>query len=308
LDIIIVNWNTGTALRECLSSIENCQKPNFVLNRVVVIDNGSIDQSAENLSALHLPMQLICNSNNQGFAKACNQGARGSRSDYLLFLNPDTRLFPESLSAPLEFMANENHAQVGIGGVRMVDEQGSTVISCARFPSLRICFGKMTGLTCLFPKLFPRQLISLDECEQHPLVDQVIGAFFLVRRSLFDSLRGFDERFFLYFEEVDFSLRAHQAGYSSYYLGTVPIYHQGAVSSRHIKARRLSYYLHSRVRYAFKHFPRSEAWLLLLCTMTIEFISRMIYSVVSRSMSRITDTIKGYWLFLKTMLSQGIKP
>jgi GT2 family glycosyltransferase len=87
----------------------------------------------------------------------------------------------------------------------------------------------------------------------------------------------------------------------------VPIYHQGEASSRHIKARRLSYYLHSRIRYAFKHFPSSEAWLLLLCTMTIEFFSRMIYGVMSRSMSRITETVKGYCLFLKTMLSQGVK-
>ena len=164
------------------------------------------------------PISVLYNDTNRGFAAACNQGAAGTQADYLLFLNPDTRVFPDSLWRPLEFLEQEENGKVGICGVRHVDDSGAFSTSCARFPTLKIFFGQMTGLSRIFPQWFPPHLMPESECLGSRDVDQIIGAFFLVRRALFEALSGFDPRFFVYFEEVDFSLRARHAGFRSYYL------------------------------------------------------------------------------------------
>ena len=191
----------------------------FRLERVVVVDNNSADGSADGLEGIsEQPISVLHNDTNQGFAAACNQGAAGTQADYLLFLNPDTRVFPDSLWRPLEFLEQKENGKFGICGVRHVDDSGAFSTSCARFPTLRIFFGQMTGLSMLFPKWFPSHLMLESECLESREVDQIIGAFFLVRRTLFEALGGFDPRFFVYFEEVDFSLRARQAGFRSYYL------------------------------------------------------------------------------------------
>ena len=102
---------------------------------------------------------------------------------------------------------------VGICGVRLVDDDGRPTTSAARFPSLRSLFGDATALSRVLPSLFPPHLLSASECDTTRDVDQVIGAFFLIRRHVFEALGGFDERFFVYYEEVDLSLRARQRGH-----------------------------------------------------------------------------------------------
>ena len=236
LDIIIVNWNTGTLLGDCLGSISQVRTAGFRLERVVVVDNNSADGSADRLEGLSgQPISVLRNNVNQGFAAACNQGAAGTQADYLLFLNPDTRVFSDSLWRPLEFLEQKQNSQFGICGVRHVDDSGAFSTSCARFPTLRIFFGQMTGLSMLFPTWFPSHLMLESECLENREVDQIIGAFFLVRRSLFEVLGGFDPRFFVYFEEVDFSLRARQEGFRSYYLAATTVYHKGGGSSQQAK-------------------------------------------------------------------------
>ncbi len=114
LDIVIVNWNTGGQLRACLASIAAAAQDGFVLNRVVVVDNGSKDGSAEGLQDFSVPLMVLRNRENRGFAAACNQGAQGSAADYLLFLNPDVRLYPDSLARPIRFMEEPVNARIGI--------------------------------------------------------------------------------------------------------------------------------------------------------------------------------------------------
>ena len=295
LDIIIVNWNTGALLRDCLASISQARTGAVRLERVVVIDNNSADGSGDGLEGPSEPLvSVLRNEANRGFAAACNQGAAGTQADYLLFLNPDTRLFPDSLWRPLEFLEKEENAKVGICGVRHVDDSGAFSTSCARFPTLRIFFGQMTGLSRLLPRWFPSHLMLESECLESQEVDQIIGAFFLVRRSLFEALGGFDPRFFVYFEEVDFSLRARQAGFRSYYLATTAAYHKGGGSSQQAKAARLFYSLRSRLRYGFKHYSFLEAFALVTLTLTVEMAARLLAALGSMSVSKFTETVQGY--------------
>jgi len=295
LDIIIVNWNTGTLLRDCLGSISQARTAGFRLERVVVVDNDSADGSTDGLEHLsEQPISFLRNDVNQGFAAACNQGAAGTQADYLLFLNPDTRVFSDSLRHPLEFLEQKQNSTFGICGVRHVDDSGAFSTSCARFPTLRIFFGQMTGLSRLLPTWFPSHLMLEAECLESREVDQIIGAFFLVRRTLFEALGGFDPRFFVYFEEVDFSLRAVQAGFRSYYLAATTVYHKGGGSSQQAKATRLFYSLRSRLLYGFKHYSFLDAFALALLTLTIEMAARLLAALGSLSLSKLVETVQGY--------------
>ena len=307
LDIIIVNWNAWKPLRDCLLSIKNAEKSGFNLTRVVVVDNGSTDGSLDAIHTAGLPLTVIRNPENRGFAAACNQGAKESKADYLLFLNPDTRLFRDTLSKPIQFMQQPENTHIGICGVRQVDDLGITTLSCARFPSVRIFFGRTTGLSRILPRAFPSHVMSSQECVHSSPVDQVIGAFFLVRKSLYALIDGFDERFFVYFEEVDFALRAKRKGYSSYYLSDALLYHKGGGSSEKIKAKRLFYSLRSRIQYGFKHFSLLEALALLILTLTLEMLVRISLAIFSLSRSRFNETVMAYSQLIVFLVAKGWK-
>jgi N-acetylglucosaminyl-diphospho-decaprenol L-rhamnosyltransferase len=293
--IVIVNWNTGEYLRECVRSIVSADRDAFTIARVTVIDNNSSDGSADGLEDLPLPLTLVRNSRNVGFAAACNQGAAGSTAEYLLFLNPDTRLFPETLATVTRFMESEQAAEVGVCGAQVVDGYGGPVISCARFPTLRVLFGKMTGLHRILPRLFPSHHLTAAETRQSRVVDQVIGAFFFVRRELFARLGGFDERYFLYFEEVDFALRARRQGARSYFLKEATVIHAENVSSDQVHAARLYHSLRSRLLFAYRHWPRWRANVLVVLTVAVELPARVIAAaLLHRSVTEISETAAAY--------------
>ncbi len=305
LDIIIVNWNTGRALRNCLNSIAKCRRETFALTQVIVVDNASTDDSAEGLEEKEIPLVLLKNGMNQGFAAACNQGASRSFSDYLLFLNPDTILFPNSLQIAVDFQEMRENLACGICGGFALDENGHPAVSAARFPTLRIFFWKMTGLSVLFPNWFPSHFMTPEECQKNRAVDQVIGAFFLIRGDLYRKLGGFDERFFLYFEEVDLSLRARRLGYCSFLVTECRYIHEGCKSSNQVLGKRLYYSLNSRLLYAFKHYSRASAWSLMMLTFSLEFAIRLFVTLLKLSPQQFGHVLKGYLLTAHSMLRKG---
>ena len=136
LDVVIVNWNTGSQLRACLAALAASRQDSYRLGRVVVVDNASADQSMDDLACLALPLLTIKNDENVGFGAACNQGAAGSTADYLLFLNPDTRVF-ETLASSVRWMEHSGNDDVGILGVQLLDESGQVSRTCARFLASR---------------------------------------------------------------------------------------------------------------------------------------------------------------------------
>lgn len=299
IDIIIVNWNAEKQLYNCLKSISGLNRDGFKLNRVVVVDNASTDNSINGLENLALPLEIIRNSENIGFAAACNKGARNSKSDYLLFLNPDTKLFNNSLTLPLNYMQKKENEKVGICGVQLVDEKGTVQYTCARFPTLVNFISKILGLSQLFPKLFFSNYMTEWDHKENKIVDQIMGAYFLVRHSLFKELSGFDERFFVYFEDVDFSLRAYKAGWKSAFLSESKVYHRGGGISEQIKAKRLFYSLRSRILYGYKHFRWLSATSLMLLTLFVEPWTRLVWNIIKDSNKELKETFKAYFLLWK---------
>jgi GT2 family glycosyltransferase len=314
LNIIIVNWNSGRLLRDCLKSINNsAYHDSFTLNRIVVVDNASCDGSAEELEELKMPLFIMRNEVNKGFAAACNQGAEDSSADYLLFLNPDTYLNGDSLAKPLIFMEEDLNQHIGITGIQLLDSNGEIARTCARFPTPGKFFSKMLGLDRLFPHAFPSHFMSEWDHQASREVEHVMGAFFLVRRFIFEELGGFDEQFFVYLEDLDFSFRARQAGWHCFYLADTKAWHKGGGTSEKVKAMRLFYSLQSRILYGYKHFGWWSATGLMLGTLLLELLARLTLSASRRSYGEIYETIKGYsilWgnlpLLLKSISTQSI--
>lgn len=305
LRIIIVNWNAGQQLRECVNSIRQTTRNNHILEKLVVVDNKSSDASLECLKDCDLPTELILNDRNRGFAAACNQGARASRADYLLFLNPDTKLGVHSLDVPVAFMDDPDNEKVGICGIQLWNSDERVSRSCSRFPSLRMYIGKSFGLNYLFPWIFPNQLMTEWDHKRSAPVDQVIGAFFFVRRSLFEALGGFDERFFVYYEEVDFSLRARKMGWSSHFIAEAQAYHRGQGTTEKAKSHRLFCSLRSRILYSRKHFTKYAATVLLCNTLLWEPVARVLGALVKGSLTAISEIVQGYLELWKYFLGKG---
>lgn len=308
LDIVIVNWNSGIQLRKCLESIGGNRRGSRLLSSVVVVDNASLDGSAERLGNQGFQLEVIRNRTNCGFAAACNQGARRSDADYLLFLNPDTRLFEDSLDQPIAFMEDPNNQKVGIVGIQLVDDIGGVHRSCTRFPKPRHFLSQMLGLDRLLPRHCPSHFMATWDHGESRSVDHVIGAFYLIRRQLFEKLKGFDERFFVYLEDLDLSYRAFMAGRQAFYLADARAYHKGGGTSEQVKAVRLFYALRSRILYGYKHFRRWSATGLMLGTIFLEPLARIGLAISMRSPGAIKETAKAWdylWRNLSEMVGLG---
>lgn len=294
IDIVLVNWNSGLLLGEAVRSIANNHEN--IVGKIIVVDNGSSDDSMKDIDVgdRAVALQLIFNKENLGFGVACNRGAALCESEFVLFLNPDAQLFPGSLSVPLSYMQRDANSNVGISGIQLIDSTGRVSRSCSRFPTASLLLAQALGLNKL--PWFHSWSTHMNEWDHSSdrEVDQVIGAFFLIRRTVFQSLGGFDERFFVYFEEVDISYRARQAGWRSMYLTGAQAFHAGGGTSGQIKAHRIFYSLRSRLLYAFKHFSLAPAWALTGITLFIEPVSRAIFSLMRGGVRDLRNTLRGY--------------
>ena len=294
--IVIVNWNSGSYLRHCISSIAMSSKELLSISEVIVVDNASVDDSTLGIEGLGITVRVVNNDINVGFASACNQGAQNATGQYFLFLNPDAALYPKTLEICLTFMRDPANSRVGICGVQLLDSAGHVSRSCARFPSVV----RFVAMSAGIDRIFPLRGITMREwdhtCTRE--VDQVIGAFFLVRRELFVALAGFDERFFVYFEEVDFSRRARMAGWASVYLVAAQAFHAGGGTTNQIKARRLYFSWRSRLIYSFNHFSWGGAIIVLVTTLLVEPFARTALALAHSSWSGLRETWTGYFMLL----------
>lgn len=304
LDVIVVNWNSGAQLRECLASLVASRFAAVRLGSVVVVDNASTDESLLGIQDFGLPLNCIENDANLGFGAACNQGAASCKSDYLLFLNPDARLFPDTIERSGAFMVD--HPRAAVCGVALRGADGLVQRSCCRIPTASDFVVKALGLEQIAGGHFRSYVMTEWPHDEDRLVGHVIGAYYLMRRSAFEVLGGFDERFFVYFEDLDLSARIAATEQECWYLGSVSAFHKGGGTSEKIKAARLFYSLRSRLQYASKHFRLSGCLAVWLATLGIEPFLRLVASVAHRSGADAVHTVRGYgslaaWAFRKTL-------
>jgi hypothetical protein len=261
LTIVIVNYKVRDLVRRLLASIYGQVKG--VSFEVFLVDNASGDGIAA-LCAREFPeVRVIQNERNLGFARANDQAIAAARGRHVLLLNPDTELREDAPSAMVAFA--DAHPDAAVVGCAIRNPDQSIQRSVLAFPTLASQAMILLKLHHLFPRSGALRRYFLPDFEygKDARVDQVMGAAFLMTRSGLDRLGPLDERFFIWFEEVDWCKRAKDAGFDVWYLSGPSVVHHGAQSFGQVFApRRQRYYDDSLATYFLKHEGRL-AWLLV---------------------------------------------
>jgi GT2 family glycosyltransferase len=219
--VVIVNWNSGTMLRPCLESV--LREAGCRHMQAVVVDNNSRDGSAELVEREFPEVKLIHSGANLGFGRGNNLAQEYSRPGYVLFLNPDTELREHALQRMVEFL--ETHAQVGAVGCKMVFPDGEVADQNLQwFPSPLKEFVRLAFLSEGVIRLL-KGVLPWNEPTRSGYVDKLYGGCLLVRTSVLEKIGWFDERFFMYGEDVDLSRRIREAGWQLYYLSEAEVMH-----------------------------------------------------------------------------------
>lgn len=271
LDVVIINWNAGDQLRACLASLAASEGAEHL--RVVVVDNASGDGSADDLDRPGLALTVLRNADNLGFARACNQGAALGAAGAILFLNPDTQVSRDGIAAARAQL--DADPGTGIVGARLVDEAGRTHRTCARHPTGASLIAHTLFLDRLLPRLVPPHFLLDWDHEETRAVDAVMGAFLMIRRPLFTRLGGFDERFFVYWEDADLCARAAAAGFAVCHAAQAEIRHRGQGTTEAVKDRRLFYFLRAQALYARKHHGGAACLAVLAAALAVNLPVRL---------------------------------
>lgn len=252
ISVAMVSWNASQFLDPCLSSVYRNGQDNRL--EVVVIDNASVDGSADLIEQEFPDVTVVRNDSNVGFARATNQAIRLSRGRYVLLLNPDTVLPPSAIQTLLRFL--EEHPRVAAVGPRIVNSNGDIVESYSSFPGLALA---LRGISIIATASFDCRLQSVDP--KPKAVDWICGACMLVRREALDQVGLLDEGFFMYWEETDLCWRFWRNGWEVYYLPDVCIVHHiGGSSSQagdkvYLNGLLLNEWINSAHRFLCKHYP-----------------------------------------------------
>ena len=224
LSVIIVNFNVKYFLEQCLCSVLKACKN--IEAEIFVVDNNSTDGSKEYLTNRFSTVIFKWQKINVGFGKANNIVLKEATGDHILFLNPDTIVPEDCFEKCLNFFkTNNNCAAVG---VRMIDGSGKYLKESKRsFPSPLTSFFKMTGFAALFPssKLFSKYYAGHLPADKNNEVDVLAGAYMMLSRTALDKVKGFDEDFFMYGEDIDISYRIQQSGLKNFYFPGTDIIH-----------------------------------------------------------------------------------
>jgi N-acetylglucosaminyl-diphospho-decaprenol L-rhamnosyltransferase len=224
--VVVVSYNTRHLLDQMFSALEKSR--GTLRLQVIAVDNASHDGSVELLRKMRPDVEFIENSSNVGFGRANNQALPFVRGRYVLLLNTDAFVAPDTLQKTVDFM--DANRRCGVLGVKLVGRDGVLQPSCRYFPTPWNVFLVTTGLMRFFPGTRLIDNMSWDHASVREC-DWVPGCYYLVRREVIDQVGLFDPRYFLYFEEVDHCRAVRQAGWSVVYYPFTQVAHVGGESA-----------------------------------------------------------------------------
>ncbi len=263
LSIIIVSWNTRELLHTCLRSVYAGM--GSLRCEVLVVDNHSEDGSAEMVAKCFPQVRLIQNDTNRGFAAANNQALGIARGRSLLLLNSDTEILGEVLPASCHYL--DEHEEIGVLGVRVLNPDHTLQPTCFRDPSLVNLLLYAFGVHRFsWPKWCGRERMIHWDRNDERVVDVVTGCFLLARRDACVAVGLLDEQFFFYGEEADWCRRFRAEGWGVCFAPVGEIIHYGGASTKRISHRRLIMLAQAQVRYLGKYEGMISAvlgWLIL---------------------------------------------
>lgn len=258
LSVIIVNYNVKHFLEQCLHSVYKAAKG--IDTEIFVVDNNSVDGSAQLIREKFPDLHFIENKENVGFSRANNQAIRIATGEYILLLNPDTVVEEDTFLKVIGFM--DKHPEAGGLGVKMIDGKGTFLPESKRgLPTPWVAFYKMFGLSKLFPKSrkFGKYHLSyLSENQIHD-VEILAGAFMLLRKETLDKVGLLDEAFFMYGEDIDLSYRIILGGYKNYYFPETTIIHYKGESTKKGSLNYVKVFYNAMIIFARKHFSGGKA-------------------------------------------------
>jgi hypothetical protein len=261
LTIVIVNYRVRELVRRLLASVfTHTQGVSF---EVVFVDNASGDGSVGMVAKEFPQAQIIANNQNLGFAKANNQAIRLARGKHVLLLNPDTGLIENAPAVLFRFA--EEHPNAGVVGCRILNPDRTLQKSVLAFPTLCSQALIMLKLHHLFPWIpCLRRYFQKDfDCAKSQMVDQVMGSAFLMTRSALERVGAFDERYFLWFEEVDYCKMARDHGLEVWYDAETSVIHHGGQSfAQLLSLRKQRYFNDSLAKYMRKQMGLG-AWIVV---------------------------------------------
>jgi len=304
IGVVVVSYNTASLLRRCLASLASCRLP----LQIVVVDNGSLDDSVTLIQREFPHVMLRERPENPGYAAACNEGIAwlDNNCDAILVLNPDTEVLPGAIEAMADFLAI--HPRVGLVGPRLLNPDGSLQRAAFRFPDL------ITTTLDLFPpgEVLPGRLYDSwwhgrypHELGNEPFpIDYPLGACMLVRTSTIAEVGGMDEDYFMYCEEIDWCRRIKQAGWAIWHVPAARVIHVGGAATGQFRWRMQVALWQARQRYMRKFASPSVQRLfrVLLVSGMLRLIGKSWYTYLTGQIDR--DTLRGQLLAYGTILQK----
>ncbi len=254
---------TCDCLRSVFESLQNSEAPK-IKAEVILIDNASEDGSADTIEREFPNVVLIRNQENKGFAAANNQGFEISKGRHILLLNSDTLVHGDALSASVAYM--DKNLQVGALGIKALNADGTTQMTCQQFPSLLNMFLMASGLWKLkWPKFFGRYHMTDWQRDTEREVEVISGCYLLVRREILDQVGPFDEGFFFFGEETDWCDRMRRVGWILMFSPIGTFTHYGSVSAKKLSHKRDILLAGSKVRLHRKKsiYSAAVAWVIV---------------------------------------------
>ncbi len=279
LTVVIVTWNSSADIDACIDSLNYGDE-----FEVIVVDNASGDETREKLERHH-HLRIVTNSSNRGYAAANNQGIKLATGEYVLLLNPDTRIELGALDTLSRYL--DEHPEVGAVAPRLVSPDGSVQFSIRSLPTAASLFWELIGLARLFPKsrLFGRWKMKYFDYERTAEVEQPMASCLMLRRTVLDSIQlqasssklqapasglaacglrlgaVMDDQFPIFFNDVDLSKRMADAGWKTVYLPEARVVHRHGASTKQVRAKMIRESHRSAFRYLRKHDHSGLFWL-----------------------------------------------
>lgn len=253
ISFVVVNYRADEHLRSCLRSLHKGVQD--ARHEVIVVDNSFPDPAA--IVGGEKEVRSLACPRNRGYAAACNIGLAEARGRYVVFLNPDVRLASGSVGELLAWL--DGNPAIGLVGPQILNPDGSRQLSCRSFPNLATTFfhrhSVMTGLLPSNP--FSRAYLRTDLDGRPQQVDWASGCCLIARKAAVSSVAGFDEEYFLFFEDVDLALRLRQAGWKCIYYPHLAFVHFLGVSRESLPDKGIRAKYASAERYFARHVIRN---------------------------------------------------
>jgi len=258
VSVLIVSYNVKQYLGQAVRALQRSNYSGKI--EIIIVDNNSYDGTSKYITREFPDTIMIPNSKNLGFGKAVNQAAAQATGEYLLILNPDTVVQENTIATFMEYL--QGNPNVGLLGPKILNADGSLQLACKRsFPSAAVAIPKLLGLNRIFKRARwanRYNLTYLDPDEIHP-VDAVSGSCMFLPTELFRSLAGFDERFFMFGEDLDICYRVKQAGYEIHYLPQTQIIHYKGESVKTAPFDSLNAFYNAMILFSEKHFSVGQS-------------------------------------------------